>query len=613
MTSQATSKKIRPSRTMVQIRISFLLGVVWSSVALALAFSGLGVTAFWLTIVVAGIIDTFVMDRVGRQYGATGEQVPGGVVAAPTLARQESHADPHIWRKYDLGKRWLDLGRLRLPRGKIFVPSRRWWALSAHCAMSSLVTLNATPFIFLALPTIGQHFDASLVTLQWVATGYFLAFGALHTISVPITNTYGGRRVFQFGASLIVISSLLAATAGSLSLLIGYRVVQGIGAALATQAGNAIVDHAFAPDGDRKRALGRVYLTGYASRLLGPLLGGLLIFFVGWRWIFYVSVPFAALAIIVVRFAMPRPQPSSKRGVSVYIVPGYAFVTILGFSLLGCLLVTSEWSTDFAFVGVLAVVVFASLGAAWLFAVHGWRSPTDYRFFSSRAFIGANLAGFTASFLSAPTLLYVVIFLTTVRGYTSLQTGAALCVAAAGTSITFASIKRLSLNVRPRFQLAVALCVLAIGLLFQSMVTTSTSYVILLIPLAVIGMGSGLVVMPAFFAIRVSAPRTKKNIASSIVSMSGVLGAALGIATLTSNVAYGQGRVSHQISTLSGHLVGEHFIRALQDSFLRGSVMAFIVAVLAYMLIKDYDKQPLSRDNRADEEMIPALTESLFT
>jgi DHA2 family methylenomycin A resistance protein-like MFS transporter len=619
MTPQSTPKRVRSPEITAQIRMSLIAGVVWSGVALGLAFAGLGITAFWLTIIVAGIIDTVLLDRVGhqkhrplRQPSRRSEGTDTAFVVALASARPDTQAGQYNRQTYGLQQVWRSLGRLRLPLDDLFASTRRWWALTADCVMAFLVTLNTSPFIFLALPVIGRHFDASLATLQWVATGYLLGFGATHMLAVPITNAFGGRRAFHAGASLIVISSLLAATTGSLSLLICFRVAQGMGAALATQAGRAVVGHAFAPDGERPRALGRAYVAGYVSRLLGPLVAGFLIYYLGWRSIFFVTVAIGVFAIIVAGIAVPRPLSWSLRSISTYILPLCAFLIVSGVSLGVCVFVLEGWSTDATHVAIVATAVLPSCVVGWLYGVRGRRARA-YRFMFSRAFIGGNLAAFTASFLSGPALLYGAIFLMTVRGYTALQVGVALCVVAAGSSVGFATIRRRLIDIRPRFQLLVALGILAGGLLLLSMTMTSSSYVAFLVPLAVIGLGGGLGVMPAFFAVRVAAPHNKEDIASSVIVMSGLLGASVGIATLTAYLAFGDYHVAGQVATLSQYSFGLGFRDALQSGFRLGAALAVPVTLVAYVLIKGYDKRTLTRENRGEKEMVSALAESQYT
>lgn len=606
MTAQSTPKYEREPDGPAQIRISLIAGVVWSAVALALALAGLGLRAFVVIIALGGIVDTIILDRWGRRRARPTPH--SSVSSAPFATRTIDQSDSSLRVGIDRLQRRLKA--LHLPRDNIFAPTRRWWALSAACSMACLVSINAASFFFLALPAVGQHFHASFAELQWIVSAYLLAFGVAQIPAVPITNTFGGRRVLRIGAWSLVLGSLLSGHADSLTSVTCGRVLQGIGAALATQGGNAIIEHAFPPE-QRRPALGGVYLTAFLSRLFGPLLGGLLIVTIGWQAVLYVGVPFGIFAIIVVQFAAPRPHSTVNRRVVDHVVPGCAFLAVVGSSVLACLLVTSGWSTDVLHLACVAMIVLASGGAWGLFVIWKWRLPPEYRFFSSRAFVGASLAEFTASFLSVPTLLYVTIFLVATRDKSILVVGLYLMAASAAFAFGYASIARMSLRVKPRFQLTISLAMLTLGLaVFQATIASSATDVVLLIPLLLVGYGSGLMVMPAYFAVRVAAPHAKEKIASTMIAMSGMLGGAWGIAMFTFHFVDVFG---HRAAIKSAHQTGDIFAIALRDNFQIWTPVGIVVALVAYILIRDYDKRDLGRQNRAKEELGSALIESVST
>src|SRR3990167_6279625 len=148
-----------------------------------------------------------------------------------------------------------------------------------------------------ALPTIQQQLHANLVTLQWVMNIYFLALCVLATVMGRCGDIYGRRRLFYTGVFIFAIASVLAGCAYNIHWLIIGRLLQGIGAAIVFPLGPSLLPQSF-PEKDRGKAIAWFGSVGGIALALGPVLGGLIVSYFGWRWIFFINIPLIFLGFI---------------------------------------------------------------------------------------------------------------------------------------------------------------------------------------------------------------------------------------------------------------------------------------------------------------------------
>ncbi|MDQ2991304.1 MAG: MFS transporter [Candidatus Eremiobacteraeota bacterium] len=173
--------------------------------------------------------------------------------------------------------------------------ARERWTLLATIVGSSLVFIDGS-VVGLALPTIQRTFHASAADVQWIVEGYALALAALMLFGGALGDRYGRRRIFQIGIALFAVASLACALAPSIQFLIAARVVQGIGGMLLAPASLAIIGACF-EGAKRDRAYASWSAYGALTSAIGPALGGVLIDHFGWRSVFYINLPLAALVL----------------------------------------------------------------------------------------------------------------------------------------------------------------------------------------------------------------------------------------------------------------------------------------------------------------------------
>jgi EmrB/QacA subfamily drug resistance transporter len=166
--------------------------------------------------------------------------------------------------------------------------------------------LDAT-IVQLALPTLGKTFDASLQAVSWVALAYLVAFASCLPIFGQLCEMFGRKSLYLVGYTLFVVATTLCGFASDLTWLIVFRVLQGIGGSLL--GANSISILVKAVDQDRRgRALGYFAAAQAIGMSAGPAIGGLVLGSLGWRWIFWVSVPFGLAAVLIGWLALPRTE-----------------------------------------------------------------------------------------------------------------------------------------------------------------------------------------------------------------------------------------------------------------------------------------------------------------
>src|SRR5262249_10989714 len=149
-----------------------------------------------------------------------------------------------------------------------------------------------------ALPSIKDDLGLGQSALEWIVNGYILAFAALLLTGGKLGDLFGRKRIFLLGLGVFTASSLLGGFAGNETLLVGARVLQGVGAAMMVPATLAIISNAF-PEAERGKAIGIWAAVGAFGFGLGPVVGGVLAQHVHWSWIFWVNVPVGVIGLIV--------------------------------------------------------------------------------------------------------------------------------------------------------------------------------------------------------------------------------------------------------------------------------------------------------------------------
>jgi EmrB/QacA subfamily drug resistance transporter len=403
----------------------------------------------------------------------------------------------------------------------------KWWTLVAVCLGTFMLLLDVT-IVNVALPDIQIALHSSFSDLQWVVDAYALTLAALLLTAGSLADLYGRRLLFIIGLSIFTLASLLCGLAQTTLMLQLSRALQGVGGAIMFSVSLALLADAFRGK-DRGVAFG-VWgaITGLAVAI-GPLLGGVLTSGLSWRWIFFVNLPVGVVAIVacVLRVSESR-APHARR-------PDWAGFVVFTLALAGLvygLIESNERSfSDARVIG--ALVGSAVLLAAFLLIEWKSASPMfDLSLFRLPTFTGGSVAAFGLSASIFALLLYLVLYLQDVLGYSALGTGLRLLLISGGILATSTIAGRLTSHVPIRWLIGPGLLLVGIGLLLMRGLDASSDWTHLIAGMIVGGAGVGLVNPPlASTAVGVVTPQ-RAGMASGINSTFRQVGIATGIALL---------------------------------------------------------------------------------
>jgi EmrB/QacA subfamily drug resistance transporter len=427
---------------------------------------------------------------------------------------------------------------LRSPAGRI--------ALIATVAASAMASLDAT-IVNVALPHIGDDFHADVSSLQWVLTSYLLALASLILVGGALGDRLGRRRVFVIGTGWFAAASLLCGVAPNVGVLVGARVLQGIGGALLTPGSLAILQASFRQS-DRAAAVGAWSGLGGVAGAIGPFVGGALVDGPGWRWAFLINVPIAGLAIACARAAVPETSdPHAGRHLDVrgtaYAVAGLAA---------GTWALTEAGPKGWGSASVLVAIVI-SVSALGAFVSHLLRVPNPLvppALFRNRTFTVVN-AGTLLLYASIGVTFFLVAYeLQVGAGWSARSSGIALLPATVLMLLFSARSGALAQRIGPRLQLAVGPAIAGAGLLLLARIGSDPSWTADVLPGAIVfGLGLVTFVAPLTATVMAAADADHVSVASGVnnaVARTASL-AALAVIPVVSGLtsATGPAEVSH--------------------------------------------------------------------
>jgi len=449
---------------------------------------------------------------------------------------------------------------------------KKWWTLVAVCAGMFMLLLDVT-IVIVAQPAIQAGLHASFSDVQWTLDAYALTLASLLLTSGVLADRYGRKLLFTIGLVIFTLGSLLCGVAANPLMLILSRSGQGIGGAMMFATSLALLGHSF-----RGRERGVAFgvwggVVGIATAL-GPVLGGIITTEWNWRGIFLVNIPIGvfALAVTIWRTEESRsPNPGRPDWAGFVLLTAGLISLIYGLIKAG----ESSWSNA-GVIGCLAagVVLLAAFGVAEsrvanpMFDLSLLRVPT---------FSGGAIAAFAMNGSLYAILLYFVIYLQDVLGYSALAAGLRIAVLSLAQLVTSVIAGRLSSKVPTRWLIGPGLLLVGIGLIVMAGLNGDSAWTHLVPGFIIAGLGGGLVNPPlASTAIGV-VPPDKAGMASGVNSTFRQVGIATGIAALGSIFTSAIG--DHLSGALPPSLAGQ--AASMTNAVRQGSVGQLIASVPA--------------------------------
>jgi EmrB/QacA subfamily drug resistance transporter len=471
---------------------------------------------------------------------------------------------------------------------------RKWRALIIVCVAVFMLLLDIT-VVNVALPDIQRELNASFTDLQWVVDAYALLLATTMLNAGTLGDLLGRKRVFIAGVGLFTLASALCGAATSPLFLNLARGVQGIGGAIMFAVSLAILSQEF-HGRERGVAFGIWGATIGAAVAIGPLVGGVITTYLGWRWIFFVNLPIGILCIAGAIRVLHESRNEESGG---FDLPG--FVTLTGglFALVLALLRGNDWGWASGRVVALYVIGVVLL-AAFVLVERRRREPMlDFSLFRVPTFSGAQLVAFAISSAMFAQFLYLTLYLQNVLGYSPVQAGLRFLPLSLPSFFVAPLAGRLSSRVPVRLLIGVGLGLVGLALVLMHGLTPSSSWTHLLAGFLIAGVGIGLVNAPlASTAVSVVEPR-RAGMASGVNNTFRQVGIAAGIAglgaifqdTIQSHL-HGAGSASAVASGAikqGGDVARAAFIAGMNEILLVGAIVSFAGAVLALLLIRSRD------------------------
>jgi EmrB/QacA subfamily drug resistance transporter len=491
---------------------------------------------------------------------------------------------------------------------------REVWIVAAVVIVGVIMSILDTTIVNVALETLSRELNAPLNTIQWVSTGYLLALAIVIPLTGWLSERFGAKRIWMTSVALFGMGSALCGLAWSAESLIFFRILQGLGGGMIMPVGMSVLAQTAGP-----HRIGRVMSVVGMPMLLGPILGpvvgGLIVDNASWRWIFYVNVPIAAIALLMGSRLLHADAGRADAGKLdltglALLCPGLAGL-VFGLS-------QSESHGGFtASIVWIPIVAGALLIAA--FVRHAWfadRPLVDLKLFRNRGFSAASGTTFLLGGALFGTLLILPLYYQVARGESALTAGLLMAPQGVGAAIAMPLAGRLTDRIGGGPIALVGILVLTIGTLPFAFIGADTPYWLLAGLLVVRGLGMAGAMMPsmaAAYAMLTPAAVPRATSALTVIrQIGGSIGTALLAVVLQGQIrdAVGGGGALHRLPenlrTRAAAPLAEAFANTFWWAF-GTSVIALVPATILFLSTRTRGRDEYAPAHAVPDQAEPAV------
>jgi len=425
------------------------------------------------------------------------------------------------------------------------------WLITSCIILGTLMGAIDSSIVNVALPDMRASFGVTVTEISWVATGYLVAVVVILPLTAWLAAVVGRKRLYLIALVLFTVSSLLCGISHGLTMLVFFRIAQGIGAGMMQPISMAILREVFPPV-EQAMAMGVFGIAILLGPAIGPTLGGWLTDTYGWPWIVFINLPIGAVAMFMVSQFITDPPYLVRQRIHEIDAVGI-FLLTLGLSSLQTVL--SEGQTDDWFESPF-IIAFTVIAAVALIAFVFWelrnRKPAvDLTILSSPSYTSATILGGVLGLALFGSLFLLPLFMQELLGYDALQSGLAMMPRSLVMMIGMPIAGRLYNRVGPRTMVGAGLLFSGIATLMMSRFTLDTSYLGLVMPQVWQGLAFSLIFVSLSTSALALVPRPRMTNAAALYNLVRQIGGSFGIAIFATMLESRQQAVS---SRLMGHL-----------------------------------------------------------
>ena len=474
---------------------------------------------------------------------------------------------------------------------------KRWAGLGALCVAMSIITLDNT-VLDVALPSISNDLSASMSELQWIVDIYILVFASILITLGALGDRFGRKRFLKIGIVLFSLSSLGVGMSSTTTELIFFRSLSGFGAAFIMPSTLSIITHMFTDPDERMKAIGLWSMIFGLSQGLGPLIGGFIIEYTSWHWVFFINLPIGLIAFVYASWILPESHNKSAKADLVGMVLCVIFLFALTYGIIEA--GVKSWS-DAAVQISLAI----GLSVCALFVL--WERRCSYamipfELFEKRTFTIPSLAIALIVFGMVGSMFFFSQLFQTVEGYNALEAGFLLMPMTLGIAIGSIVSPRVLKAYGTPLSIGGGIIISALGMaVFVFTIDVHMSLWAILIGFLIQGLGMGLSMPPSTNSIMGSIPKAKAGVGSALNDTTIQLSAAMSIAILGSYVNHiyllhvkeieadptlskalqTSIQTAHQaIASLPNVAAHEHFLNFVNQAFIDGMYHTMILGCI---------------------------------
>ena len=445
-----------------------------------------------------------------------------------------------------------------------------------------------------ALPTLAKDFEAGATTIEWVVTGYLLSLAIFIPVSGWAGDRFGTKRIFMLALAIFTLSSLACGLAWNIESLIAFRFLQGVGGGILTPVGTAMLFRAF-PPAERARAAAILMIPMVVAPASGPVLGGYLVEFHSWRWIFLINVPVGVLGLVFAGMFL-REQKQDNPGRP--DVPGFILAAAGLGSLLYALAQAGSHGLDNSTVLLFGLTGLAILAVFAIVELRAAEPMIDVHLFRNKLFSATNsvqLVGFGGLMGS---LFLLPLLLQAEMGLTPLESGLTTFPQAIGVVTMIQVAGRIYGRVGPRRMMMVGMAGAALTTLAFLLVDLETSQWWIRLIMFLRGWSFALTFIPLQTATFATICPHQMGRASAIFNAGRQVAASFGVALIATVLT---NRLDHHSAVLGSPATREGALTAFHEAFAVGAALT-VLGILVSLLISDKEAAPSMRPAPAPED-----------